>query len=76
LLIEGHAWIGKTTLWREGVKRAGNSGGLTLVSRPSEAETRLSFTVLGDLLVPAWEVAMSELPPTLVVSAPPRVLVG
>src|SRR5262245_61324763 len=32
------------------------------MSRPSEAETRLSFTVLGDLLVPAWEGAMQELP--------------
>jgi DNA-binding CsgD family transcriptional regulator len=62
LLIEGQAGIGKTTLWREGVKLAGTSGGLTLVSRPSEAETRLSFTVLGDLLVPAWEGAMPELP--------------
>ncbi len=62
LLIEGHAGIGKTTLWREGVKLAGTSGGLTLVSRPSEAEARLSFTVLGDLLVPAWEEAMPELP--------------
>jgi DNA-binding CsgD family transcriptional regulator len=62
LLIEGHAGIGKTTLWREGVKLAGTSGGLTLVSRPSEAETRLSFTVLGDLLVPAWEGAMPALP--------------
>ena len=62
LLIEGHAGIGKTTLWREGVKLAGNAGGLTLVSRPSEAETRLSFTVLGDLFVPAWEGAKPELP--------------
>jgi DNA-binding CsgD family transcriptional regulator len=62
LLIEGQAGIGKTTLWREGVKLAGTAGGLTLVSRPSEAETRLSFTVLGDLLVPSWEAAMPELP--------------
>ena len=61
LLIEGQAGIGKTTLWREAAKLAGPSG-LTLVSRPSEAETRLSFTVLGDLLVPAWEGAKQELP--------------
>jgi DNA-binding CsgD family transcriptional regulator len=62
LLIEGQAGIGKTTLWREAVERDGASGGLTLVSRPSEAETRLSFTVLGDLLVPAWEEAKPSLP--------------
>ena len=61
LLIDGLAGIGKTTLWRQAVERAGASG-LTLVSRPSEAETPLSFTVLGDLLVPAWEAAMGELP--------------
>jgi len=62
LLIEGQAGIGKTTLWRAAVERDGASGGLTLVSRPSEAETRLSFTVLGDLLVPAWEEAKPSLP--------------
>jgi DNA-binding CsgD family transcriptional regulator len=61
LLIEGQAGIGKTTLWREAVERACASG-LTLTTRPSEAETRLSFTVLGDLLVPAWEAAKPALP--------------
>ena len=61
LLLEGDAGIGKTTLWRESVRLA-ESKGLVLSSRASEAETRLSFTVLGDLLVPASGRAMEELP--------------
>lgn len=61
LLLEGEPGIGKTTLWREGVRLA-ESKGLVLSSRASEAEIRLSFTVLGDLLVPALDRAMEDLP--------------
>lgn len=62
LLIEGDAGIGKTTVWREAVSVAGGSGSV-LVSRASEAEARLSFTVLGDLLVPALnDDVLAELP--------------
>jgi predicted ATPase len=60
LLLEGDAGIGKTTLWRESVRLA-ESKGLVLSSRASEAETRLSFTVLGDLLVPASVRAFDRL---------------
>ncbi len=52
LLIEGDAGIGKTTVWREAVRIAEGTG-TVLASRASEAEAQLSFTVLGDLLVPA-----------------------
>jgi DNA-binding CsgD family transcriptional regulator len=52
LLIEGEAGIGKTAMWREAVRIAGAKG-TVLTARASEAEARLSFTVLGDLLVPA-----------------------
>jgi DNA-binding CsgD family transcriptional regulator len=52
LLIEGDAGIGKTTVWREAVRIAEGTGSV-LASRASEAEAQLSFTVLGDLLVPA-----------------------
>ena len=61
LLIEGAAGIGKTTLWRESVRLAQRRGRV-LISRPSEAEARLSFAVLGDVLVPALDGAMWELP--------------
>ncbi len=60
-LLEGEAGIGKTTLWREGLRLAEGKG-LVLESRASEVETRLSFTVLGDLLVPALDGALDELP--------------
>jgi DNA-binding CsgD family transcriptional regulator len=61
LLLEGEAGIGKTTLWREGLRLAEDKG-LVLESRASEVETRLSFTVLGDLLAPALAGALDELP--------------
>jgi predicted ATPase len=60
-LLEGEAGIGKTTLWREGVRLA-ESKGLVLASRASEVETRLSFTILGDLLALALAGALEELP--------------
>jgi DNA-binding CsgD family transcriptional regulator len=62
LLLEGDAGIGKTTLWREAVRLA-EGRSLVLSSRASEAETRMSFTVLGDLLVPALAGSMLDLPP-------------
>ena len=61
LLLEGDAGIGKTTLWVEAVRLA-KSRSRVLSSRASQAETRMSFTVLGDLLVPALEGPMAELP--------------
>ena len=62
LLIEGDAGIGKTTVWREAVRIAEGAGSV-LTSRASEAEVRLSFTVLGDLLVPALnDDLFAELP--------------
>ncbi|MGH2671630.1 MAG: ATP-binding protein [Actinomycetota bacterium] len=61
LVLEGDAGIGKTTLWREAVRLAERRS-LVLSSRASEAEARMSFTVLGDLLVPALEGPMADLP--------------
>ena len=61
LVLEGDAGIGKTTLWREAVRLAERRS-LVLSARASEAETRMSFTVLGDLLVPALEGPMADLP--------------
>jgi DNA-binding CsgD family transcriptional regulator len=61
LLLEGEAGIGKSTLWLEAL-RIGQAKGLALSSRASEAETALSFTVLGDLLTPIQDRALQTLP--------------
>jgi DNA-binding CsgD family transcriptional regulator len=63
LLLEGEAGIGKTTLWREALRLARGKG-LVLTSRAAQVETRLSFAVLGDLLSPAFEGVLEELPPS------------
>jgi DNA-binding CsgD family transcriptional regulator len=50
LILEGAAGIGKTTLWDAGVALASDAGHQVLSCRPVEAEARLSYTALGDLL--------------------------
>ncbi len=61
LLIEGEAGIGKSMLWHAAVELAQGEGN-TLVSRPSEAEANLSFTVLGDLFAPVISEKLPDLP--------------
>ena len=62
-MIEGEPGIGKTTIWREAITRAVEQGQLVLSSRASQAEARLSFTGLGDLLAPIDATAFADLPP-------------
>jgi DNA-binding CsgD family transcriptional regulator len=50
LAIVGEPGIGKTTLWDEVMRRAQDAGALPLVARPTEAEAKLSFAALSDLL--------------------------
>jgi DNA-binding CsgD family transcriptional regulator len=50
LLLRGDAGIGKTTLWSAAIDHAESLGFRPLVARPAEAESGLSFSVLGDLL--------------------------
>jgi DNA-binding CsgD family transcriptional regulator len=50
LFIEGTPGIGKTTLWRETVRRAGARGYRVLTTRPAEAEAKLSYSGLADLI--------------------------
>src|SRR5919197_927661 len=50
LLVQGDAGSGKTTLWRAGIERAEERAYRVLSSRPSAAESNLSFSVLGDLV--------------------------
>lgn len=50
LLLRGEAGIGKTSLWRDGVRVAASAGFRVLSARPAEREARLTFAALGDLL--------------------------
>jgi DNA-binding CsgD family transcriptional regulator len=62
LLVQGQAGIGKTTIWREAERLAGEAGDRVLFSRAVEAEARLAFTVLGDLLGPVLDDMLPSLP--------------
>jgi DNA-binding NarL/FixJ family response regulator len=62
LVLEGEPGIGKTTIWQEAVRRAEAEGFRTLVCRPAQAEAKLSFAALTDLLEPVPETALESLP--------------
>ena len=62
LVLEGEAGIGKTTIWDAGVARARERLYRVLVSRPAEAETKMSYAALGDLLEPVLEQTLRQLP--------------
>lgn len=62
LLIEGDAGVGKTTLWRAGVEVARARGYRVLACQPAEAEARLSFAAMADLLDPVLADALPDLP--------------
>jgi DNA-binding CsgD family transcriptional regulator/tetratricopeptide (TPR) repeat protein len=62
LRIDGEAGIGKTTLWRAGIDMAHAAGYTVLTARAAQAETELSYAVLGDLLGPIVEESLSDLP--------------
>ena len=62
LLLSGDAGIGKTTVWKEGLAGALQRRYRTLSCGPVEAETRLSYAALGDLLEPVLEEALPTVP--------------
>jgi DNA-binding CsgD family transcriptional regulator len=62
LVLEGEPGIGKTTVWREGMSRAEAAGYRVLSCRAAQAESRLSFTGLGDLLAPLESESFAGLP--------------
>ncbi|MBA3365359.1 MAG: AAA family ATPase, partial [Actinobacteria bacterium] len=62
-VLWGEAGIGKTTLWLAGIDAAAAQGYRIMSSRPSEAETGLSFAGLADLLGNAAGDVLPELPP-------------
>ena len=59
LTLTGPAGIGKTTLWREAVRRASARGWKVLSARPAQAEARLAFAGIADLLA---GVVVDDLP--------------
>jgi DNA-binding CsgD family transcriptional regulator len=62
LLVLGEAGIGKTTLWKDALVEAGRRAYITLVCRPVEAEARLSYASLGDLLGGVLDRTLPSLP--------------
>jgi len=62
LAIVGEPGIGKTTLWEQVMRRAQEGGALALVARPNEAEAKLSFAALSDLVAAIDSDAFDALP--------------
>jgi DNA-binding CsgD family transcriptional regulator len=62
LCFEGEAGIGKTTVWREVVRRADGRGFRVLSCRPAQAETKLALSAVADLLGPVHSEEFAALP--------------
>ncbi|HEY8170049.1 MAG TPA: AAA family ATPase [Candidatus Limnocylindria bacterium] len=62
LVIEGEAGIGKTTIWQAALDAASLRGYRVVVTRPTEAEARIPFAGLNDLLGEVVDAWGSELP--------------
>ena len=62
LVVTGEAGIGKTTIWTAATTSATGHGIRVLVTRPVEAEFRLGYSGLGDLLAEAVEPILADLP--------------
>jgi len=63
LTLLGEPGVGKTTLWEAGLSLAVAGGHAALSARASEAEARLSFAALGDLVDGVGDEVLEELPP-------------
>jgi DNA-binding CsgD family transcriptional regulator len=61
-ILEGTAGIGKTTLWREIVDSARNRGYQVLETAPSQPESGLAFSGLGDLFERLPDEVLETLP--------------
>ena len=62
LVVQGEPGIGKTTVWREGLRCAEGRGFRVLSCRPAETEAKLSFSALADILRPVADAALPALP--------------
>jgi DNA-binding CsgD family transcriptional regulator len=62
IAVEGAPGIGKTTVWRDAVEAARARGYRVLETAPSEADTALAFSGLGDLLDRVANEVLAGLP--------------
>jgi DNA-binding CsgD family transcriptional regulator len=62
LVIEGEPGIGKTTLWATGVSLGRTRLYWVLACRAAEAETKLGYASLADLIEPVLDEALAKLP--------------
>ena len=62
LVLTGEPGIGKSTLWREGLRIARDRGFEVLQCRPVESEAQLAFTALADLLADIGPAELDVLP--------------
>jgi DNA-binding CsgD family transcriptional regulator len=62
LVLEGEPGIGKTTLWRGALLAAGERSFRVLSCRPGQAEAKLSFSGVSDLLGPVADEVLPKLP--------------
>jgi DNA-binding CsgD family transcriptional regulator len=62
LVLEGEPGIGKTVLWDAGVFEAQRGGHRVLSCRAAQAEAKLSYTALSDLLAEAADEVLPSLP--------------
>jgi ATP/maltotriose-dependent transcriptional regulator MalT len=63
LVLSGDAGMGKTLLWDEAIRRAGESGHRVMQTQASEGEASLTFLGLHDLLNGIGDDALEALPP-------------
>jgi len=63
LVLEGEPGVGKSTLWRAGVKTARERGFVVLIACPAEAERGLAHVGLGDLFDGVLDDVIGELTP-------------
>src|SRR5436305_13525086 len=62
LLLEGAVGIGKTTLWRAGVRAAQECSYRVLSCRPAALESRLAFAALIDMFADVDAAVLRSLP--------------
>ncbi|MDQ6725785.1 MAG: AAA family ATPase [Actinomycetota bacterium] len=62
LVVEGEAGIGKTTLWNAGVGFARERAFHVLRAQPAEAEAKLSYSALTDLMESVADATLPALP--------------
>jgi DNA-binding NarL/FixJ family response regulator len=62
IVLAGEAGIGKTTIWRAGVRHAEQGDLRTFVAQPAESETGLPYSALADLLATVTDDELRALP--------------